>query len=228
MARTVDIYPSITYWYPKVDKDWAIARDAKSSEAVFEQPQSSIGITFDGDNFTFFRTYLSFDLSTIPGGSTIDSIILSLQRVDSIRNPYTPNIAYAGNAFLIGDVNEYQLYLDNIDKNNNPLATITITDNSQYYRSDPFDIVSYPVSPGDILTVGIIDDYDFIDNRGSISDRYLIDTDADPLSNQPYLTVEYTSGGGGGYTKTVMGVPGANISTVSGVPSANIANIMGV
>jgi hypothetical protein len=226
MAKTVDIYPSVAYWYPKVDKDWAIARDAKSSEAVFQQPQSQIGIRFDGENFTFFRTYLSFDLSDVPGGSTIDSIILSLQRVDEIKNSYTPNIAYAGNAFLIGDINEYQLYLDNTARGRD-LAIIDIIDSTGYYQSDPFDIVSYPVSPGDILTVGIVDNYDFINDIGRTSDDiYLIDTDS--LSNQPYLTVEYTSGGGGGYTKTVMGVPGANISTVSGVPSANIANIMGV
>ena len=225
MASRVNIYPSVAYWYRKVDKDWAIARDAKSSDAVFSDIQSSIGITFDGDNFTFFRTYLSFDLSPVPSESTIDSIILSLQRTDTIENSYTPTIAYAGNTFLIGNVNEYQLYLVNTARGRD-LAIIDIINNKGYYQSDPFDITSYPVSPGDILTVGIIDNYDFINDRESTSDRYLIGTD--PSSNQPYLTVEYTPGGGGGYTKPVMGVPGANISTVSGVPSANISKVMGV
>jgi hypothetical protein len=222
MATTVDINPFRKFWYQTSGKFWDLNRDNILSDSFSPTNPGRVGIVYSAPDFIFFRLYLSFDLSIVPVGSTIDSITISLKRTDTIRAVYSPIITYAGNKSLDGDTNEYPLYIDNLNLDGDSLATIDIEDDANYYTSTNF--TKYLISPGDILTLGIIDNYDFSNSVNSYSDVYLIDL----TTNPPILTVTYTEGGGGGYTKTVMGVPGANISTVSGVPSANIANIMGV
>lgn len=220
MSTTININPIAKFWHQKTDRDWSTARDANESDSFSDLESGRIGIVLPDSDYIFFRLYLSFDLSEIPVGSTIDSITLSLTRVDELKDIYSPIIAYAGVTSLNGDITEYPWYLDNINLDNDPLATIDIEDNTQYYTSTNFN-TNYTVSPGDILTVGVIDSDDFSNRRDSISDVYLISF---VRGNEPRLNITYTEGGGG-YPNLVMGV---NISTVAGVPSANIANIMGV
>ena len=84
-----------------------------------------------------------------------------------------------------------------------------------------FNLVRYPVSPGDTLSIGIVDDYDFNNTVNSFSDLYQI---SNSVGVEPYIEVDYTAGGGG-YQNNVMGVSSANISSVRGVLSANISKI---
>jgi hypothetical protein len=168
--------------------------------------------------------YLSFDLSIleIPEGSTIDEIILSLQRTDRIRGQYDPIIAYAGNEIITRIDKDYSLYINNTT-GGIPLSTINLKDATKYWQSLSFDLNTYPVNINDILTIGIVDTYDFNDSIDAFSNIYEIDLDVESLP--PYLTITYTEGGGGGYPNTVMGV---TVTSIMGVPVGNIANIMGV
>ena len=219
MATTVDINPFRKFWYQTSGKYWDLNRDNILSDSFSSSNPGRVGIVYSAPDFNFYRLYLSFDLSEIPVGATIDTITISLKRLDTIRAVYSPIIAYAGNKSLDGDTNEYPLYIDNLNLDGDSLATIDIEDNAIYYTSTNF--TKYLISPGDILTLGIIDNYDFSNSINSYSDVYLIDL----TTNRPILTVTYTGGGGGGYPNNVMGVSSANISSVRGVLSANISKI---
>ena len=219
MATTVDINPFRKFWYQTSGKYWDLNRDNILSDSFSSSNPGRVGIVYSAPDFIFFRLYLSFDLSEIPVGATIDTITISLKRLDTIRAVYSPIITYAGNQSLDGDTNEYPLYIDNLNLDGDSLATIDIEDNANYYTSTNF--TKYLISPGDILTLGIIDNYDFSNSINSYSDVYLIDL----TTNRPILTVTYTGGGGGGYPNNVMGVSSANISSVRGVLSANISKI---
>jgi hypothetical protein len=219
MSTIVNINPFREFWYQTSDKFWDLSRDNTLSDSFSLTNPGRVGIVYSAPDFIFFRLYLSFDLSVVPVGSTIDSITISLKRTDTIRAVYSPIITYAGNQSLDGDTKEYPLYIDNLNLDGDSLATIDIEDNASYYTSTNF--TKYLISPGDILTLGVIDDYDFNNSFNSYSDVYLIDLAA----NRPILTVTYTGGGGGGYPNNVMGVSSANISSVRGVLSSNISKI---
>jgi len=219
MSTIVNINPFKNFWYQTSGKFWDLNRDNTLSNSFSSTNPGRVGIVYSAPDFNFYRLYLSFDLSEIPVGATIDSITISLKRTDTIRAVYSPIIAYAGNQPLDGDTKEYPLYIDNINLNGDSLATIDIEDNASYYTSTNF--TKYLISPGDILTLGVIDDYDFNNSFNSYSDVYLIDL----AVNRPILTVTYTGGGGGGYPNNVLGVSSANISSVRGVLSSNISKI---
>ena len=221
MATTVDINPFRKFWYQTSGKYWDLNRDNILSDSFSSSNPGRVGIVYSAPDFIFFRLYLSFDLSEIPVGATIDTITISLKRLDTIRAVYSPIITYAGNQSLDGDTNEYPLYIDNLNLDGDSLATIDIEDNAIYYTSTNF--TKYLISPGDILTLGIIDNYDFSNSINSYSDVYLIDL----TTNRPILTVTYT-GGIVNYPNNVMGVSSANISSVRGVLSANISKINGI
>lgn len=218
MPTTATLYPTASYWHTKADASWSTARNAVSSDDVFPTNPAYVGIK---GVYDFRRTYLSFSLSAIPGGSTIDSITISLKRLDEIASSYSPIIAYAGNARVSRTVDEYGLYIDNITGKIS-LGVITLPDNKNYYTSREFDLAVYPVSPGGVLSVGIIDPADFNSTDGVTSDFYLFDID--PAGDQPYIEVTYTAGSG--YSKPVMGI--SNFTNLNGIPSANIASVMGV
>lgn len=219
MATTITINPTISVWHNKVDRSWDAARTSSTSDVASTATPGQVGITFPRD-YSFYRLYMSFDLSAVPSGSVLDSIKIYLKRVDSVKTTYSPIIAYAGNANVRRNVAEYSLYIDNTIGGRS-VASINLDDNSGYYASDNFDLVVYPVSSGDILAVGVIDSNDFNDVSGGVSDLYLIDTN--PAGDQPYIEVTYSAGG---YTKPVMGI--SNFTGLNGIPSANIASVMGV
>ena len=219
MSTIVNINPFKNFWYQTSGKFWDLNRDNTLSNSFSSTNPGRVGIVYSAPDFNFYRLYLSFDLSVVPVGSTIDSITISLKRTDTIRAVYSPIIAYAGNQPLDGDTKEYPLYIDNLNLDGDSLATIDIEDNASYYTSTNF--TKYIISPGDILTLGVIDTYDFTNSINSYSDVYLIDL----ITNRPILTVTYTGGGGGGYPNNVLGVSSANISSVRGVLSANISKI---
>ena len=218
MSTIVNINPVRKFWYQTSGKYWDLNRDNILSDSFSSSNPGRVGIVYSAPDFIFFRLYLSFDLSEIPVGATIDTITISLKRLDTIRAVYSPIITYAGNQSLDGDTNEYPLYIDNLNLDGDSLATIDIEDNAIYYTSTNF--TKYLISPGDILTLGIIDNYDFSNSINSYSDVYLIDL----TTNRPILTVTYT-GGIVNYPNNVMGVSSANISSVRGVLSANISKI---
>ena len=218
MSTIVNINPFRKFWYQTSGKFWGLNRDNTFSDSFSSINPGRVGIVYSAPDFNFYRLYLSFDLSEIPVGATIDTITISLKRLDTIRAVYSPIIAYAGNKSLDGDTNEYPLYIDNLNLDGDSLATIDIEDNANYYTSTNF--TKYLISPGDILTLGIIDNYDFSNSINSYSDVYLIDL----TTNRPILTVTYT-GGIVNYPNNVMGVSSANISSVRGVLSANISKI---
>ena len=218
MSTIVNINPVRKFWYQTSGKYWDLNRDNILSDSFSSSNPGRVGIVYSAPDFIFFRLYLSFDLSEIPVGATIDTITISLKRLDTIRAVYSPIITYAGNQSLDGDTNEYPLYIDNLNLDGDSLATIDIEDNAIYYTSKNF--TKYLISPGDILTLGIIDNYDFSNSINSYSDVYLIDL----TTNRPILTVTYT-GGIVNYPNNVMGVSSANISSVRGVLSANISKI---
>ena len=219
MAVTT-IYPTAAYWHEKLDPVWSSARSALLSDNVQGTNPASTGIKLSESRYLFKRTYLSFDLASIPGGSTITGITMSLKRVDKLVSSYGPILAYSGNSNVTRGFNEYPLYIDNqLEKAS--LARITLPDDTGYYTSSPFNLETYPVSPGDILAVGIIDPGDYNSTDNSVSDFYQFDIN--PASNQPYIEVAYD---GGGYNKPVMGI--SNFTNLNGIPSANIASVMGV
>ena len=221
MPTTVQIYSSRAYSYNYLESKWLDAKNAIDADAVDSGTPSAVGII---SGYRFFRIYLSFDLSTIPVGSVIDTIRISLRRSDRIRGAYSPTVAYAGNNLLDGRRGEYPLYLDNIIGTSD-LAIIDITDGSGYYTSRSFDLTTYSmITPGSTLTLGIIDSLDFNDSVNSISDTYLIDTDP-AGSYPPYIDVTYSDAG---YSNPIMGVASASIADVSGIPTANILSVMGV
>ena len=221
MPTTVQIYSGQAYSYNYLNSKWLDAKNAIDADAVDSGTPSSVGIR---SGYRFFRIYLSFDLSTIPAGSVIDTIRISLRRSDRIGGAYSPTVAYAGNNLLDGRRGEYPLYLDNIIGTSD-LAIINITDDSKYYTSGSFDLTTYSmITPGTTLTLGIIDSLDFNDSVNSISDTYLIDTDP-AGSYPPYIDVTYSDAG---YSNPIMGVASANIADVSGIPTANILSVMGV
>ncbi len=217
---SVQIYAGKSYWYDKLDPVWSDARDFNRSDNVYSTSPFGVGITYDGRDYIFFRIYLSFNLGVIPNGSTINDIRLYLKREDSIKQPYSPEIAYAGSIPVDGLDSEFPLYISNTLRGES-LASITINDDSQYYSSGLFNLLTYPVSPGDSLSIGIIDTYDFNNTVNSFSDLYQISNSS---GYEPYIEVNY-SAGGGGYPNNVIGVSSANISSVHGVLSANISKI---
>lgn len=221
MSTTVNINPISTFWYQASNKFWEDVRNADSSDDVSNVNPGRVGIVLDSPNYIFLRIYLKFDLSVIPEGASIESITLSLKRVDSLRSKYSPIIAYAGNK-LNGVLSEYKSYLTNINGAGDSLATIDIDDDTQYYRSSEFG-KGYTILPGDTLVIGIIDSLDFNNSIDSYSDAYLIDIFN--KDSEPILSVIYTGGGGGGYPNNVIGVTSTNISSVRGVLSANISKI---
>ena len=221
MPTTVNINPIGKFWYQASSKFWEDLRNAVSSDGVSNTNPGRVGIAFDSPDYIFFRIYLKFDLSVIPEGASIQSITISLKRVDSLRSTYSPIIAYAGDK-LNGVLSEYNSYLANINGDGDSLATIDIDDDTQYYKSSEFNN-KYTILPGDTLVVGIIDSLDFNNNIDDYSDTYLIDIS--DREDQPFLTVIYTGGGGGGYPNNVIGVSSANISSVRGVLSENISKI---
>ena len=220
MATTVTIYPSVSIWHEKADRNWSTARSSASSDIASSSAPSRVGIILSGD-YSFYRIYMSFDLSVVPVGSTIDSIRISLKRVDSIKTGYIPIVAYAGNSEVRRVISEYKLYLTSIIGGKR-ISIVNLTDETRYYTSDPFDIATYRIFPGDTLSIGIIDANDFGNSVNGTSNLYLIDTD--PAGNQPYIEVTYTAGGG--YNKPVMGI--SNFTNLNGIPSANIVSVMGV
>ena len=222
MATTVTINPIGKFWYQASSKFWEDLRNAVSSDGISNTNPGRVGIAFDSPNYIFLRIYLKFDLSVIPEDASIQSITISLKRVDSLRSIYSPIIAYAGDK-LNGNLSEYNSYLVNINGDGESLATIDIDDNTQYYKSSEFNDKGYTILPGDTLVVGIIDGLDFNNNIDDYSDTYLIDIS--DREDQPFLTVIYTGGGGGGYPNNVIGVSSANISSVRGVLSENISKI---
>jgi hypothetical protein len=226
MATTVDLPYTRAQWHEKTDLDWSTARNSIDSDSVTNTTPARIGIA-KVEGYIFYRLYLSFDLSIleIPEGSTINEIILSLQRTDRIRGQYDPIIAYAGDEIITRIDKNYPLYINNTT-GGIPLSKINLKDDTRYWQSLKFNLNTYPVNINDILTIGIVDTYDFDDSIDAFSDAYEIDLDVE--SSPPYLTITYTEGGGGGYPNTVMGIPSANISTVMGVPTANISKVMGV
>ena len=219
MPTTVQIYSGQAYSYNYLNSKWLDAKNAIDADAVDSGSPSGVGILA---GYRFFRIYISFDLSTIPAGSIIDSITISLRRSDIIRNVYSPTVTYAGNNLLSRLRGEYSLYLDNIIGTSD-LAIIDITDGSGYYTSRSFDLTTYSmITPGSTLTLGIIDSLDFNDSVNSISDTYLIDTDP-AGSYPPYIDLTYSDAG---YSNPVMGI--SNFTDLSGVPSADILSVMGV
>ena len=220
MATTVTIYPTSLYWHTIGPGEWSALRDSIDSDSVNSTNPGSVGIVFDR-GYTFYRIYLGFTLSSIPEGSVIDSITISVKRLDEIKFTYSPYIAYSGRIMPTSRMDEYSLYLDNLSRGES-LASVTIPDNESYYTSGPFNLATYPVSAGDILAVGIIDPDDFDNNVESFSDRYLFDIDKN--LDRPYIEVTYTEGGG--YNKPVMGI--SNFTNLNGIPSANIVSVMGV
>lgn len=221
MATTIIINPTESYWYQASSKFWNDIRNAASSDSFSATNPGRVGIYFDSPNFIFLRIYLSFDLSVIPVGATIESISIYLKRVDGIRNTYSPIITYGGDK-LDGILSDYSLYLNNINVDGESLATITIDDNAGYYGSSEFNVKGYSISPGDTLVVGIIDELDFNNNTEDYSDAYLIDINS--RDSRPYLRVSYT-GGIVNYPNNVIGVSSANIGSVRGVLSENISKI---
>lgn len=219
MAVTT-IYPTASYWHEKVDRNWSSARNAPLSDNVNVTDPASTGIKLAESNYFFRRTYLSFDLASIPGGSTITGITMSLKRVDKLVSSYSPILAYSGSAHVKRSSNEYPLYIDN-QSGKTRLSTITLPDDKKYYTSSGFNIKAYPVSPGDIIAVGVIDPDDFNEIDGSVSDFYQFDTD--PASDQPYIEVTYN---GGGYANPIMGI--SNFTELNGVSRGSIINVMGI
>lgn len=219
MATTVNINPTISVWHNKVNRSWNTARSSPTSDLASTATPGQVGITRPTDYY-FYRLYMSFDLSSVPPGNVIDSIIIYLKRVDSVKIAYSPIIAYAGNADPRRNVAEYGLYIDNLIDGAS-LASISLNDESQYYASGNFNLGVYSVSPGDILAVGVIDRDDFNNSSGGVSNLFLIDTD--PAGDQPYIEVTYSAGG---YSKPVMGI--SNFTNLNGIPSANIVSVMGV
>jgi len=215
MPSTQDIYPISYTWIDKTNPDWQIARDSESGDNAYNSSPSKVGIIQPRD-FTFYRTYISFDLGELPVGATIDSITISIKSDTDLN--YDIYIAFAGTNQITRNRANYDLYLNELIEDT-PLSSVRILNDKSYYSSGAFDLNTYNVG-NEILTVGLIDKFDFDNVKDSVTDEFSIDLEVDV----PYLTITYTEGGGG-YPNNVMGVSSVNINNVTGVLSANISKI---
>jgi len=214
MPTTQNIYPVSYTWINKTNADWQTARDSGSGDNAYNSSPSKVGIIQERD-FIFYRTYVSFDLGELPVGATIDSITISIKSdTDLIYDIY---VAFAGTNQITTNRANYSLYLNELIENS-ALSSVRILNDKQYYTSGTFDLNTYNVG-NQILTVGLIDKFDFDNVKDSVTNEFLIDLGV----NAPYLTVTYTVSSG--YTNNLMGVSSANISSVQGVLSANISKI---
>lgn len=212
MAYT--IYASTVNEYTTISQDWSVLRDGDSSvvDVVDINPSKAGHRIFQNiSKFTFVRTYMLFDLSTVV--DPITSMNLYLHGYTSTGD--TSYVVYGGDKFT-GGAGDYPSYLNELTAGE--LSTIIIQ--SGQYTSCQLDIVNYPPSdpPGDYV-IGLVTENDYLNNINLSSSIVRINNNT---GIAPYLIIN------GGYPYNVSGVSGANITTVSGVPSANITNIMGV
>ena len=199
---------------------WASGRGASKGSVLTNQPSANHRVVYNGGGapdpaqaqWTFLRTYIEFDLSSV-----IDPITsMTLFVKGTVVTGDLSYIAYGGQTALTDSGGDYALYLDNLS-GADYLATGSIALN---YTSFPLDLTTYPPSdPPGYYIIGLIARNDFVNNVGAESQNVRIDNDA----NTPYLVINQT-----GYPYEVGGILGANITEVSGVPVASIANIMGV
>jgi hypothetical protein len=199
---------------------WTEGRDASKGSVLINQTRANHQVIYNAGGapdpgqaqWTFTRTYIEFDLSSVT--EPITSMTLFVK--GTIVTGGTSYIAYGGQTALTDAGGDYSLYLANLS-GTDYLATGPITLN---YTSFPLDLPTYPPSdPPGYYVIGLIASVDFTNDVGGESQNVRIDND----TNIPYLVINQT-----GYPYEVSGVLGANITEVSAVPVASIANIMGV
>jgi hypothetical protein len=200
---------------------WTEGRNANKGSVLVNQNNANHRVTYNEDlgapspgqgQWTFTRTYIEFDLSSVI--DPITSMTLFVKGFTVTGG--TSYIAYGGQTALTDAGGDYSLYLANLS-GTDYLATGPITLN---YTSFPLDLTTYPPSdPPGYYVIGLIASVDFTNDVGGESQNVRIDND----TNIPYLIINQT-----GYPYEVSGVIGANITEVSGVPVASIVNIMGV
>lgn len=207
------IYANKVNDYPFTTVTWSNARSAPKGTSNLNPSSPIHRIVDNGISFTFVRTYMEFDLSSVT--DPITSITLHVNGNGVTGN--TSYVVYGGQSALSDGPEDYSLYLVNLN-GSSELSTIVIP--YREYASCTLDINTYPpADPPGYYIIGLIADADFLNNDGGTFSGVLINN-TDQL---PYLIIN-----GDGYANNVIGVPGASITTVSGVPSANITNIMGV
>jgi hypothetical protein len=206
---------------------WSNLRDGGSGvvTAVGVNPTTARHLISEGGgNYTFIRTYIQFDISSVT--EPITSIQLYLQGTTGYTPGDTTYVAYAGSKnALSNNANDYPLYIAEATAGGGVEISTIVLQGNQYVSCD-IDITAYPIY-GDHPTtpayqyynVALVANDDFLNNiNGTFADTRI----NNESGRYPYLVIN------GGYANNVIGVPGANITTVSGVPSANITNIMGV
>ena len=229
MATGYTIYPDTVNFYVAsgAGLTWSALRDGSSGVVTgvgVNLATARHSIFQGGGNYSFTRTYIQFNISSVT--EPITSMQLYLQGTTGFTPGDTTYVAYAGSKNgLNNTAGDYESYIVNLANGTGAELSTIVLQGNQYVSCD-IDITAYPIF-GDgprrptyqYYNVALVADDDFLNNIN----RTFADTRINNSSGRyPYLVIN------GGYANNVIGVPGASITTVSGVPSANITNIMGV
>jgi hypothetical protein len=225
MPEFIDIYPTSNYAYLAGNLPFLSARNTASANfsGIYAYLESSTYISGGPSDWKIYRSYIEFDLSGVPGNIVqLDFNASKLYNGDSAAV-----LVYGGSGSLIGDLNEYSLYLDNsVYSAGTIIPLFEVYDPPMFspnYYGVTINTTVYPVNPPYTnFIVGLV-------TKGDINEieeeRFNPTLQGSSSLYPPYLRAHYIPTG---YVNTVIGVTGANISTVSGVPSANISKVMGV
>lgn len=218
MPGPITVYPDTVNHYQagSVGLTWSQLRDGDSSvvTGVGVNPTTARHfITDNGLSYSFMRTYIQFDLSSIV--DPILSMRLYVQGVAGFTTGNTTYVAYAGNKNGINnDSNDYGVYL-NVNATTE-LSTIIVQ--PDVFTSCELDITTYPPANAKYV-VGLVTQPDFLNDVNTLANEVRIHNSVGKI---PYLIIN------GGYPNDVNGIAGTSMVEVSGVLNTNIVSIAGV
>lgn len=216
MAETI-IYPTYDADYVKSDFLFSSTRESSVSDSFSSTDEtlvasiSKVPAPSGGglELFQIYRSYLSFDLTSIT--ENISEIYLDLY-VESVIGRGTLIIAYGGKSLKFNN-SDYPNYINAQTIEWSSRSELISEEYNEFYL-DP-NLRPYPSTT---LIVGLIsqNDFDSISSAGSS-----IIVSSFEGKNKPYLRVLTSSG----YLNTISGVLSSSINTVNGSSIQNISKI---
>ena len=182
-----------------------------------------------GSQWSFNRTYAHFDLSSIPGGSTINSVTLGVSSsgADFDDGVYVlKSTAFGGNG---GSDLASSDYYSSIDYTTQYITKITTWPGSGGNAEYTLNSTAVSdVSSNSRLIIAFVDGYDFDDtDTGFLVAASRGGFEFSEGASVMNLTVDYTPASSGDIDQA-SGVSFSNISHINNVTKANIAEIDGI
>jgi hypothetical protein len=198
--------------YIKTAKPFSAARSAASSDSLNTSSLRTVTIDNGGDNYTIYRSYLMFDISSIE--SPYNKLYLNIFIAGDVRDII---ITYGGIDGLTQTVADYSNYINNGEIQWSDNTSVTLNSYNEFYLNP--NSFSYPTKK--FLVVGVISTGDFQNEYLGSNVAFI---DGIGGVNPPFLRFEFSSG----YPNTILGVSSSSISTVNGVSSSSISTVNGV